>query len=98
MNSIMEKIFGPVIGKYAWGVAGKRVVFAMTGYFIGQALGVVNGEQMAQALAFLSTVGVHITVAIDEAVFRSRMEVAGIAGVTILHDWLRVRFPDSKWL
>lgn len=74
--------------KWAWNVAVKKGIAAVLGF--------VASQQALTGLAWLSAHGITIT--IDQARFKESFTILGVAGFALAHDYLRLRFPESKWL
>ena len=74
--------------KWAWDIALKKIIAAMIGF--------LASKEAIMGLAWLEAHGVHIDVDISK--FSTEMILFGIGGFTALHDFLKLRFPESKWL
>ena len=74
--------------RWLWTVAVRKVIVAVVGFLASQQA--ITGFEWLQAHG--------ITIAIDPVKFQTEATVAGIALFTTVHDWIKVKFPDAKWL
>ena len=74
--------------EWAWKVALRKIIAATIGFLASQ--------QAVAGIAWLETHGIHLS--IDTQKFQIEMTALGIAGFAALHDWLKLKFPDSKYL
>ena len=74
--------------KWLWTVAVKKIIAAIVGFLASQ-----------QALDIIAKLQAHgVNVQIDPARFETEVTLAGIGLFAMLHDWLKLKFPESKWL
>ena len=76
------------VEQWAFNVALKKVVAALIGFLASQ--------QAISGLAWLQAHGVTLNV--DLPKFQEAITLLGIGGFAAGHDWLKLKFPDSKWL
>ena len=74
--------------QWLWTVALKKIIAASVGF--------LASKEAMIGLAWLEAHGVHI--AIDPQKFQTVFMVSGVAGFALAHDWLKLKFPDSKYL
>lgn len=74
-------------GDYLFSVGAKRVAAAIAGFVVGK---LASGT----IAILLNKYGVSI----DPATLSTEINGAVIAGAVALHDWLRVKYPEAKWL
>ena len=73
--------------EYLWKVAGKKIVYSL-------------GKLVASWLAYANASGILATfgISIDAKMFDSGLAIFTMGALEWLHDILRIKFPESKWL
>lgn len=69
--------------RWLWTVAVKKLVVAIVGFLTSQA-----------AIQAMNSLGIQI----DMQKFQIELTAGLIGAFTIVHDWLKLKFPESKWL
>lgn len=80
---MLNWILGLIPNNYKWSVAAKNV-------------GIIAGKAIAGLLVG-STVGAKLSPQHVEAV-STVVTVLTTAGLEAIHDWAKLKYPDSKWL
>ena len=84
---------------WLWTVALRRVGAATAGWGAGSLVAWLGSDQAVAFFKLLADVwGLTITVVVDQGKLENRLELVGIIAFTAAHDWLKLRFPDSKFL
>ena len=84
---------------WLWTVAARRVGVGVAAWFAGTIVAWTASDSAVAFFKMLADVwGLSITVVVDQAKLESRMVLVGIIGFTAGHDWLKLKFPESKWL
>lgn len=74
--------------KWLWTVALRKAIVA--------AIGFLASKQALTGLAWLQAHGIMVT--FDVKQFQTQAMITGIAGFTLIHDKLKLKYPDAKWL
>lgn len=69
--------------KWLWQVAVKKIVVAVVAFLTSQA-----------AISALTSLGIQI----DMQKFQLELTAGLMGAFVVAHDWLKLKFPESKWL
>ena len=76
------------VEEWAWNVAAKKAIAA--------ALGFLASQTALSGIAWLEAHGIKIQ--LDPVKMQTSFDALGVAGFALAHDWLKLKFPESKWL
>lgn len=74
--------------KWAWQVAVKKIIVGILGFLASQ--------KAVAGLAWLQAHGISVN--IDPTKFQTEFTALGIGGFIAAHDWMKLKFPESKWI
>ncbi|MDZ4344256.1 MAG: hypothetical protein U1E51_17690 [Candidatus Binatia bacterium] len=84
---------------WLWTVAARKVGIFAAGYIAASVAAWLGSDYAVTFFKLLSDVwGLTVTVIVDQAKLENRLGLVGVMAFVAAHDWLRLRFPDSKFL